>query len=89
MGKIKQLSVTLISEDDLNELRTFLTDVGDRVKEFERFDENQAEANEEIGKMVRKHFPYHPVFIALLNLGHLLDNNIDTLDFSEYAQDKS
>ena len=77
MSKKQQLTVAKIEESELNELRTFLQDVGDKVKEFDHYAEDCNESNEEIGRMVRETFPTRPAFIAPLNLGILLDNYQD------------
>lgn len=77
MSKVQQLTVAKIEESELNELRTFLQDVGDKVKDFDHWEDDCSESNEEIGKMVRKTFPIRPAFIAPLNLGILLDNYQD------------
>lgn len=73
----KQLQVAKIEESEVNELRSFLQDVGDRVKDFEPWEDDCNESNEEIGKLVRQTFPHRPSFIAPLNLDILLDNYQD------------
>lgn len=77
MSKTQQLTVAKIEESELNELRTFLVDVGDKVKEFSHFEDDCEKSNVEIGKMVREIFPSRPAFVAPLNLGILLDNYQD------------
>jgi hypothetical protein len=77
MSKTHQLTVAKIEESEVNELRTFLQDVGEKVKEFDQWEEDCLDANEEIGKMVRKTFPHRPAFIAPLNLHILLHNYQD------------
>ena len=73
----KQKTIAKIDESEVEELRTFLQDIGEKVKEFEHFDDDCSESNEEIGKIVRQSFPHRPAFIALLNLDILLDNYQD------------
>ena len=73
----KQLQVAKIEESEVNELRTFLQDVGYKVKDFEHWEDDCNESNEEIGKLVRQTFPHRPAFIAPLNLDILLDNYQD------------
>lgn len=77
MSKTQQLTVAKIEESEVNELRTFLQDVGEKVKEFDQWEDDCSKSNEEIGKMVRKTFPHRPAFIAPLNLDILLDNYQD------------
>lgn len=75
--KTHQITVAKIKESELNELRTFLQDVGEKVKEFDHWEIDCSESNEEVGKMVRKTFPQRASFVAPLNLGILLDNYQD------------
>ena len=77
MGKTQQMTVAKIEESEVDELRTFLQDVNEKVREFDGFEEDCNESNEEIGKMVRLTFPHRAAFIAPLNLGILLDNYQD------------
>ncbi len=77
MTKTCQITVAKIEESELNELRTFLQDVGEKVKEFDFLEEDDPASNEEIGKMVRNTFPHRQAFIAPLNLDILLHNYQD------------
>jgi len=77
MSKTQQLTVAKIEESEVDELRTFLQDVGEKVKEFDHFEEDCSGSNEEIGKMVRLTFPHRASFIAPLNLDILLENYQD------------
>jgi hypothetical protein len=72
-----QITVAKIEESEVNELRTFLQDVGDKVKEFDHWEDDCSQSNEEIGKLVRKTFPIRAAFVAPLNLQILLDNYQD------------
>ena len=72
-----QITVAKIEESEVNELRTFLQNVGEKVKEYDHIHEEDEETNAEIGKLVRETFPHRPAFIAPLNLDILLDNYQD------------
>jgi hypothetical protein len=72
-----QITVAKIEESEVNELRTFLQNVGEKVKEYDYIDEEDEETNAEIGKLVREKFPHRPAFVAPLNLDILLDNYQD------------
>jgi len=72
-----QITIAKIEEREVNELRTFLQNVGEKVKEYDYIDEEDEETNAEIGKLVRETFPHRPAFIAPLNLDILLDNYQD------------
>lgn len=73
----RQITVAKIKEREVNELRTFLQNVGKKVKEYDYIHEEDEETNAEIGKLVREKFPHRPAFVALLNLDILLDNYQD------------
>ena len=77
MPTTHQVTVAKIEESEVDELRTFLQDIGEKVKEFDHYEDECNESNEEIGKMVRLTFPHRAAFIAPLNLGILLDNYQD------------
>jgi len=72
-----QITVAKIEESEVNELRTFLQSVGEKVKEFDHWEEDCSQSNEEVGKLVRQTFPHRPALIAPLNLDILLDNYQD------------
>lgn len=91
VGTVHQMTVAKIEESELDELRSFLQDVGEKVKEYDHYAEDCEESNEEIGKMVRKTFPHRPAFIGPLNLAILLDNYQDKeskiLDHAQWIKD--
>ena len=72
-----QITVAKIEESEVQELRSFLQNVGEKVKDFQHYSAECEESNEEIGKLVRETFPHRPAFIAPLNLDILLDNYQD------------
>lgn len=72
-----QMTVAKVTESEVDELREFLQDVGELVKEFDHYTDDCVESNEEIGKLVRQKFPHRPAFVAPLNLSILLDNYQD------------
>lgn len=73
----RQLTVSKIEDSEVNELRTFLQEVGQKVKELEHWEDECSQSNAEIGKLVRQTFPHRPAFVAPLNLSILLDNYQD------------
>ncbi len=73
----RQITVAKIEESEVNELRTFLQNVGEKVKEYDYIHEEDEETNAEIGKLVRETFPHRPAFVAPLNLDILLGNYQD------------
>lgn len=74
---VHQITVAKIEESEVNELRSFLQAVGEKVKDFEHWEDDCSQSNEEVGKLVRQIFPHRPAFIAPLNLDILLDNYQD------------
>ena len=77
MSTTHQFTVAKIEESEVNELRTFLQSVGEKVKELDHWGEDCSSVNEEVGLLVRQTFPHRPAFVAPLNLGILLDNYQD------------
>lgn len=74
---VHQITVAKIEESEVNELRSFLQTVGEKVKDFEHWEDDCSQSNEEVGKLVRQTFPHRPAFIAPLNLDILLENYQD------------
>ncbi len=75
--KKNQLTVAKIEESEIAELKSFLTNVGDKVKELDHWEDECEQSNVEVGKIVRATFPHRASFVAPLNLQILLDNYQD------------
>jgi len=73
----QRLTVAKITETELDELTTFLQEIGEQVEQYEHTDIDNNEANVKIGKLVRDKFPSRPAFLAPVNLHILLDNYQD------------
>ncbi len=77
MTETKRMTVAKIEKGEIDELRSFLQSIGEKVKDSDYQGEDCKETNEEIGKLVRQTFPHRPAFIAPLNLEILINNYQD------------
>lgn len=70
-----QITVAKCEEEELNNVRTYLQELEEVVKENGCYDEDDSDVNKEIADVARK-YP-NRAFIVPLNLGILLDNYQD------------
>lgn len=76
MAETRQISVAKCTEEELDDVSNFLSDLKNVLKENENYDTDDYDVNQEIADAARK-LPYR-AFIVPVNLGILLDNYQDT-----------
>lgn len=70
-----QITVAKCEEEELDNVRTYLQELEQVIKDNEHYSDDDDEVNQEIADVARK-YP-NRAFIVLLNLGILLDNYQD------------
>jgi hypothetical protein len=75
MAETRQISVAKCTEEELDDVSNFLSDLKNVLKENENYDTDDYDVNQEIADAARK-LPYR-AFIVPVNLGILLDNYQD------------
>lgn len=72
----RQITVAKITEEELDQLRDFLRDLGDVLNDNQQYDDDDSDVNKEIADAARK-LPQRAAWLAPLNLDILLHNYQD------------